>query len=140
MKSEFAIWFEDQNFRNFSARELEWYFSKVRNGVRNTMPPKILWKNIVPTLRILDDLRDELRAPIIVSSTYRAPAYNRAIRGASHSRHLLFEAIDFSVRGVTPARAAAVLIQYRNDGRFRGGVGVYPTFVHIDTRGVNATW
>jgi len=24
--------------------------------------------------------------------------------------------------------------------RFRGGLGRYPTFVHVDTRGVNATW
>jgi len=140
MKSEFAIWFEDQKFRNFDAKEIEWYFSKVRNGVRNTIPPRILWKNIVPTLRILDDLRDELKAPVVISSTYRAPAYNRAVRGKKDSRHLLFDAVDFSVRGVTPARAAAVLIQWRNDGRFRGGVGIYPRFVHIDTRGVNATW
>lgn len=29
------------------------------------------------------------------------------------------------------------------DGRqfiFRGGIGLYPTFVHIDTRGVDANW
>jgi uncharacterized protein YcbK (DUF882 family) len=140
MKSEFASWFEDQKFRNFDAKELEWYFSKVRNGVRNTIPPRILWKNIVPTLRILDDLRDELKAPVVISSTYRAPGYNRAVRGKKDSRHLLFDAVDFSARGVTPSRAAAVLIQWRNDGRFRGGVGVYPRFVHVDTRGVNATW
>ena len=140
MKSEFAIWFEEQKFRNFDAREIEWYFAKVRNGVRNTIPPRILWKNIVPTIRVLDDLRDELRAPVVISSTYRAPAYNRAVRGKKDSRHLLFDAVDFSVRGVPPSRAAAVLIQWRNDGRFRGGVGIYPRFVHVDTRGTNATW
>jgi len=140
MKSEFASWFDDQKFRNFQSAEIEWYFSKTRNGVRNTIPPRTLWKNIVPTLRVLDDLRDELKAPVVISSTYRAPAYNKAIRGAPHSRHLLFDAVDFSVRGVPPARAAAVLIQWRNEGKFKGGVGTYNNFVHLDTRGVNATW
>ena len=139
MKS-FTEWFDAKKFRNFSSRELVWYFSKERGGVRNSEPPRELWENIVPTLRILDDLRDHLKAPVTISSTYRSPAYNRAIKGASSSRHMKFDAVDFSVRGVAPARVAAVLIQWRNEGRFKGGVGVYPSFVHLDTRGVNATW
>ena len=28
----------------------------------------------------------------------------------------------------------------RSDGVFRGGIGTYNTFVHVDTRGENANW
>ena len=29
---------------------------------------------------------------------------------------------------------------WRDQGRFQGGIGLYPTFVHVDTRGTNADW
>jgi len=28
----------------------------------------------------------------------------------------------------------------REEGLFRGGLGLYKTFIHLDTRGRNATW
>ncbi|MGV1949302.1 N-acetylmuramidase domain-containing protein [Agrobacterium vitis] len=107
----------------------------------NTSPPRSLWPNIVETVKVLDELRDLVGAAITISSAYRSPAYNKAIAGAGGSQHMKFNALDFSVRSVSnPADWAAALKQLRANGRFKGGIGVYSTFVHVDTRGSNADW
>ena len=139
-ESAFKSWFDSQGFRNFKGAELTWYFGKVRSGVANTYPPRLLWDNIVPTLRILDRLRDHLARPITLTSTYRAPSYNRAIGSPDGSMHRQFRAADFKVAGVDPRDVAAVLKLWRGSGDFRGGIGTYRTFVHLDTRAGNATW
>lgn len=136
----FEQWFARQKFRNFKARELTWYFSKVRNGVKNTYPPRSMWHNIVPTLRVLDDLRDHYGKAVNISSTYRSLAYNRTIGSPDGSLHRKFNAVDFSVSGKTPAVVAAELKWWRNQKKFVGGIGKYRTFIHLDTRNYNATW
>ena len=131
---------DEQGFRFFKGRELTEYWSRYRNGVTNSVPPKSLWKNIIPTLRVLDNLRAKLGASITINSTYRSPEYNRAIGGAPSSLHMAFKAIDFTCAKGTPKQWAEELTKMRNSGDFRGGIGVYPTFVHVDTRGTNADW
>ena len=70
------------------------------------------------------------------------PAYNRAVGGASQSQHVEFTALDIRVQGVSPQRVYDRLLQWRREGRFRDGLGLYPSagFVHIDTRPRNSTW
>ncbi|MGV3553390.1 D-Ala-D-Ala carboxypeptidase family metallohydrolase [Rhizobium sp.] len=108
----------------------------------NTDPPESVWNNINATAKILDELRDQLQKPIVMSSVYRSPAYNKAIGGAKDSQHVDFNAIDFSVKGssVGPYEWAAALKNMRSAGLFKGGIGIYSTFVHVDTRGTNADW
>ena len=139
-KEHFATWFARQGFRHFQAHELTWYFQKVRNGVSNQAPGPALWPHIVPTLRILDDLRDHLGKAITISSTYRHLPYNQAIGSPDGSSHVQFKAIDFIVADTSPAAVFRILHQWREAGRFTGGLGKYPGFVHLDTRSKNATW
>lgn len=107
----------------------------------NTDPPRALWPNIVSTVKVLDRLRESLAAPIVLTSIYRSPAYNAAIAGAGGSQHMKFNAIDFVVRNhMSPDTWAAVLKEMRADGIFKGGIGTYLSFIHLDTRGYNATW
>ncbi len=108
----------------------------------NTDPPQSLWSNIDPTARVIDELRDRLGRSIVLSSVYRSPAYNDAIGGAGDSQHTHFRAIDFAVRGspVGPSEWAGALREMRSSGMFQGGIGVYSTFVHVDTRGTNVDW
>jgi uncharacterized protein YcbK (DUF882 family) len=134
---------------HFRGREFTPYWSRARRGVRNGVPPEALWTNIIKTLVVLDELRDALDAPITLTSTYRRPAYNAAIGGEPGSYHMVFKAIDFQ-SPVSPAKCAALLRKMRgrkfskpgNGGTFtfRGGIGTYPTFTHVDTRGYDATW
>lgn len=108
----------------------------------NTDPPEALWHNIDHTAKILDELRHLLQRPIVMTSVYRSPTYNAKIGGATNSQHMKFNAIDFSVSGspVGPVQWAAALREIRSKGMFKGGIGVYATFVHLDTRGENVDW
>ena len=137
----FTDWFNKQGFKHFTAKEFTDYFAVHRRGVTNSEPPQELWENIVPTLRIVDELRNHFNAPITILSSYRSPAYNAAIGDAApKSMHKQFRALDISVQGKTPTQVFKVLREWRDKGKFLGGLGLYSTFVHIDTRGYNATW
>jgi hypothetical protein len=109
---------------------------------KNTLPPRNLWRNILPTAQVLDMLREDLGARIRTLSVYRSPAYNACIPGsAGGSVHLKFMAVDFACDdGRGPVHWATRLKALRDAGVFKGGIGVYSTFVHVDTRGYNATW
>jgi uncharacterized protein YcbK (DUF882 family) len=138
----FSEWFAAQKFRHFGAREFTSYFTRERKGISNSTPPKRLWKNIVPTLRIVDELRESFGKPCRILSSYRSPDYNRAVGGAPLSQHKEFTALDITFDGVSPQRVYDRLLEWRKAGKFTGGLGFYPSseFVHIDTRGRNATW
>lgn len=136
----------------FKGRELTPYWSRRIGDARNGCPPRELWENIVKTLTVLDALREHLGRPVILTSTYRAPAYNRAVGGERASYHMKFMACDFQVNGVRPAIAHATLKRWRDEKRrfalpggrgawtFTGGLGLYDTFVHLDCRPYNANW
>lgn len=107
---------------------------------KNTLPPEELWESVRSTALVLDKLRDALGASIRLSSVYRSPAYNALLSGAaSGSMHMQFNAADFTCAdGQGPVWWAKKLKGLRDAGLFEGGIGVYPTFVHLDTRGKNA--
>ena len=138
----FTDWFNAQGFRNFGAHEFTHYFGAVRKGVKNSAPPKKLWKNVVPTLRVVDDLRESFDKPCTILSSYRSPDYNRTVGGAALSQHLQFNALDITIKGVSAKLVYERLLQWRSEKRFKGGIGYYPSsgFVHIDTRDRNSTW
>lgn len=106
----------------------------------NAAPPEGLWPNIVPTARVLDTLRARLDAPIRITSAYRTREYNDAISGAGESWHLQFRACDITADGIAPSVVADTLARIRKEGGFRGGIGRYDDFTHVDTRGVNQDW
>lgn len=151
---EFKEFIDAQGFQFFSAAEIVSNVGNtkvvVKNGVKTTykneFPPRALWPNIVPVIRVLDKLRREIGIALKISSAYRSPAYNAAIKGAKASQHLKFKAVDFMAykpelrAKFNPRVLHRLAMRFRNEGRFKGGLGVYPTFVHIDTRGHNANW
>jgi uncharacterized protein YcbK (DUF882 family) len=108
-------------------------------AVTNDTPPVELWHRIIPTLRLVARVRERF-GPTTINSAYRSRSYNLAIGGVGDSRHAQNDAIDFRCSTGTPAEWAAFLREHRAHGVFSGGVGVYRTFVHVDTRGTNADW
>lgn len=115
--------------------------AKERGGVHNTLPPMSLWRNLSPTLRVADAIAQRLGEDVEqVISAYRCPRYNQQCRGgASHSQHMRNGALDL-VFASSPSRVAKVAKTLRAEGLFAGGIGLYPGFTHVDTRGVNADW
>ena len=75
-----------------------------------------------------------IHQPLRVHSGYRTPETHADTEGAAvHSMHLTGQAADFTVEGIPSAVLAKLA------GRFHaGGVGRYPTFVHVDTGPVSA--
>lgn len=132
----FEEWFSDQPIEFFRAEELTRLFKRRLNSY----PPREYWPRIVPVLRVLDELRSVLDQPISINSAYRAKPYNDMVGSTDGSRHLQFDAIDFSVRYHTSHEVFKLLKEWRASGMFKGGLGLYRTFVHIDNRGYNATW
>lgn len=149
-EDQLETFIDSLNLEFFKGSEFRPYWSRMRSGVKNCVPPLELWPNIVPTLAVMDRLRSDLGAPIFLTSTYRSNRYNEAIGGARNSYHVAFRAIDFVAQTSSPARWADRLKSYRGETfvnphtgqsfEFRGGVGTYSTFVHIDTRARDVTW
>lgn len=114
---------------------------KTRGRLANSLPPRFMWRNISTTLRVIDAMSSRMRAtPKELVSIYRSPAYNRAVRGRSQSQHLQNTAVDVQFNDVSAYTVASVVRKMRSEGVFRGGVGRYSSFTHIDSRGQNVDW
>ncbi len=80
-------------------------------------------------------LRSIFGSSIGISSSYRSPAYNRSINGATSSEHMLGNALDtYPINGNIKGWKSTV-----KSFKTSGGTGYYKTFVHIDT-GKTRTW
>ncbi|MEP4078829.1 D-Ala-D-Ala carboxypeptidase family metallohydrolase [Haloferula sp.] len=115
--------------------------AKRRGLVWNSLPPKSLWKNMAPTLKVVDRLAAEIDQPVKeIVSAYRSPAYNARCSGAKRgSWHKANVAVDVKF----PIRSSVVssnVRSLRSRGLFKGGVGHYYSFTHIDTRGQSVDW
>jgi uncharacterized protein YcbK (DUF882 family) len=130
---------DEAGIRFFTAKEA-FYLGDSNGRLRlNTVPPKNLWPRIIPTLRTLDMARERV-GRLRLSSVYRSPSYNRAVGGVSSSQHVQFRAADVVPMDTSVARLHSVLSELRRAGRWVGGLGSYPNFVHVDTRGYNSSW
>lgn len=127
--------------RHISIHQVVRCHFKKRGEVTNQLPPEELWPNIVPTLLLADELGHRLNAPLLeITSAYRSPEYNAQIQGAAEgSYHLRNQALDLKF-ACSVSQVADMAHRMRDDGLFQGGIGTYPGFVHLDTRGRNVDW
>lgn len=87
------------------------------------------------TVAFAQKIRDHFGKPVKVNSAYRTPAYNKKIGGVKDSQHTYGRAIDLAITGVpTPD------IYLFADSIGVNGLGLYDTFVHIDSREGRARW
>lgn len=113
------------------------------------VPPRELWTNIVPTLRLYARLKHQgiLPESSEIRSTYRNPELNACAGGAANSVHKYYQAIDIWVPEYAGDAARlelmnSALCQYwRYQGKADNfGLGLYSSgAVHIDTAGYR-TW
>lgn len=110
------------------------------------LPPETLWANIIPPLKLLEDLSSRhVITPYHVSSTYRDPAANACIRGAKASKHLSNTAIDFQLEDQSASNIKMVEKQlcsyWQQYGRKQKmGLGIYGRGrFHLDVQGYR-TW
>ena len=159
-RAELTQYLESFNLQWFGPDEL--LIGCDRPG--NSLPRRELWPNIKLAALVLDVIRARFDRPAIVTSTFRARAYNARVGGSPTSQHQAFCAIDFVMAGTSPrevARHARSLrgvpipgfragddrvpvpgIEFKeiSDSKFQGGVGDYSNFCHLDTRGCKRDW
>jgi uncharacterized protein YcbK (DUF882 family) len=78
---------------------------------------------------LLQKMRDKLAKSITITTNggYRTPKHNAAVGGIMNSEHTKGTAADIKISGLSPLDLAYVADKIG----FRG-IGVYPTFTHVD--------
>lgn len=80
----------------------------------------------------LEALRCLVGKPMRIISGYRSPAHNRAVGGATNSRHMAGDAVDLPSGYCTPAQAEAAGFT---------GIGTKgPWATHVDLRPGRSRW
>jgi hypothetical protein len=92
------------------------------------LPPKRLWPNIVPTLRLIRDHVIPIIGRVEVRSGFRTPALNSCAHGAPKSRHLSYFALDMVALNQPDGRTvfSKLCAQWKKAGpQSRWGLGAY---------------
>lgn len=88
------------------------------------------------TVEVLQAVRDYFGKPVTINSAYRTPSHNKAVGGATNSQHVKGTACDIKINGIPP-KAIASFIEAKYPAH---GIGLYSTFVHVDSRGKATYW
>lgn len=109
------------------------------------VPPKELWGQMLPTIRLYNELRQRgiLPATTKIRSVYRNPELNRCAGGALSSKHMTNGAMDIWVPEYEVGSWQLYNVQNKlcqfwitNGERHRFGLGIYATgAIHLDTQG-----
>lgn len=81
-------------------------------------------------IEMLEKIRNNFNAPVIINSGYRTPSWNSKVNGSSNSYHCKGMAADIVVKGYSSKKVA----EYANEIMEQGGVIKYTNFTHIDVR------
>ena len=130
----FYVMDNNQLTKNFHLREFE-----CKDGA--PVPAKLMC-NVIELANNLQIIRDEVKTNIHINSAYRTEEYNKNLDGASpKSQHLQAKAADIITIMHTPLQLADIINRLIKVKIIKqGGVGVYPSFVHYDTRNTEARW
>lgn len=86
-------------------------------------------------VKLLQQIREHFGQPLVINSGYRTDAYNSKVGGAKASYHLSGQAADIRISGIAPIKIAAYA-----ESLGVQGIGLYASFVHVDTRSRKYYW
>lgn len=119
---------------NGPSTHLSWRELACKDGT----PYPAAWRLSRATVlaREFERIRAIVGTSIVVGSAYRTAAHNRHIGGAANSQHVHGRALDlYPPKGWSRDRFYAVIRGWAGtDDSDIYGLGIYPTFIHIDTR------
>lgn len=113
-------------------------WAEATHGGSRMPPDQDTVDAIVRIAKLAQQARDRIGRPFHVTSWYRPPDVNRSAGGASQSRHIVGDAIDFYCDGLTGDQLYWLL-----DPWWPGGLGRYshlPYISHIDARDYRVRW
>ena len=139
--AEYLRYLQSLNLRRVSPSQVVATHAKKKGDVWNSIPPKVWWPRMGYVLRVVERVAMEMNVnQVEVISAYRSPSYNArcagARRGSWHQANVAAD-VKFPVRA---SQVTATARQLRDLGLFKGGVGGYWNFTHIDARGQNINW
>lgn len=109
----------------------------TKNGTRLPVDKNVV-DNIIKVAHVMEEVREFVGSKTItVNSWYRDPVSNKKAGGASQSRHMVGDAVDFVVAGIAPPQVNKMLDSWWGS---RGGLASASCFTHIDVRGYRARW
>jgi len=117
--------------------------SEFYSGSFNAPDCHYLDTNLIKAVQII---RNYYGVPVAINSTFRTVEHNLSIGGASHSQHLTGHALDFTFSDKTYLDLYYNEIVNKGELYYRlkaigiNGLGMYDTFMHIDTRPNSAFW
>jgi hypothetical protein len=129
------------NLQRVSPKQVISVHAQSKDGCWNTLPPQALWPRMGYVLRVVERIARELSVKEVeIISAYRNPTYNARCAGArAGSWHQANLAVDVRFP-VNASQLTSTARELRDLGLFKGGVGGYWNFTHIDARGQNTDW
>lgn len=89
-------------------------------------------------VKLLENIREASGGKAVtINSGYRSPEHNAAVGGVSNSQHVKGTAADIVVADTDPLTVGQIAEYYLNT---KGGIGVYKSFTHVDTRATRSRW
>jgi uncharacterized protein YcbK (DUF882 family) len=117
-------------------------FARYQQTLIRPAHDRVVMQYMPPLLRaVLNRAAAHFSAPVLVTSAYRSPAYNRKVRGAWRSMHMVRDgkrgAVDFKVVGVSKG----TLYAWAKRQPEVAGIGLYcrSDFIHVDN-GNKRSW
>ena len=137
----YARYLSALRLRHITVQQVIVSHAKRKGSIWNNLPTRENWRLMSETLRVADEISVRLGTSVkSVTSAFRSPSYNARCPGAKpNSCHKENVALDLKFHASTWAVARAAR-NIREEGKFRGGVGRYSGFTHVDTRGYNVDW
>ncbi len=123
-RQKFDSFVESLELKYFTASEL----LVGQYSARNTPPPEDLWGHMVPTIMVMEALREEHGGSIQLISGYRSEAYNNPDLSSNPARkklsyHQAYSAFDFRMSGVKKDTLVQTLRAWNRSKWFTSPVG-----------------
>lgn len=120
----------------FSLAEVERSDAAKRLGINNRLPLQYYDNVQIMVDNLLDPLRTFYAKPILISSWYRSPSLNEAIKGAFQSHHLTAQAVDIDLDPHGPNENAKIFNIIKDNFQFHTliwefGTNDNPSWVHV---------
>lgn len=122
------------------------YFTMDDIKSRGTPPPADLTANAKELVKNINKIQyllyqENPTYKIRLHSTYRSPAHNADIGGATRSYHMQARAVDFSVSNLDAKDLQKLLYKWMISGKIpKGGIGQGSSYAHYDNKGTMSTW
>ncbi len=97
--------------KNFTVREFCYSHTAVRLGIKNELPEELIPSAKTVVGNICQPVRDHFKIPYAFNSGYRCLDLNRALKSRDTSQHVLAEAVDMEVPGISNKALAAWIVE-----------------------------